>query len=89
VDLYSPDGQALERVRVISPSCIFLLIHIRWMFILFPAPGAGTDFNPSQEEYLQCVKTIVGDDSLPVEILGISKWFINEIVAEYYSDGNM
>ncbi|KAG9234564.1 FAD binding domain-containing protein [Amylocarpus encephaloides] len=60
-----------------------------WMFILFPAPGAGVDFAPSDEEYLKCVKKMVGDDSLPLEILGISKWFINEIVAEYYSDGNI
>ncbi|KAF4611368.1 hypothetical protein G7Y89_g15645 [Cudoniella acicularis] len=60
-----------------------------WMFILFPAPGAGVDFSPSPEEYLSCIKTMVGDDSLPVKILGISKWFINEIVAEYYSDGNI
>lgn len=59
------------------------------MFILFPPPGAGVDFSPSQEEYYDCVRTMVGDDSIPIEILGISKWFINEIVAEYYSDGNM
>lgn len=59
------------------------------MFILFPKPGAGVDFNPTDEEYLSCVKTMVGDDSLPVEILGVSKWFINEIVAEYYSESNM
>lgn len=61
----------------------------RWMFIMLPAPGAGVDFSPSPEEYLDAVKAAVGDDSLPVEILGISKWFINEVVAEYYSDGNM
>jgi hypothetical protein len=59
------------------------------MSILFPMPGAGTDFAPSHVEYLECVKKVVGDDSIPVEILGISKWFINKIVAEYYSDGNM
>jgi hypothetical protein len=59
------------------------------MFILFPAPGAGVDFSPSHGEYLRCVKIIVGDDSIPVEILNISKWFINEIVAEKYSDGNV
>jgi hypothetical protein len=59
------------------------------MFILFPAPGAGVDFQPTHEEYLNCVKGMVGDDSLSVEILGISQWFINEIVAEYYSEGNM
>jgi hypothetical protein len=59
------------------------------MFILLPAPGAGVDFSPTHEEYLDCVKKMVGDDSLPVKILGISKWFVNEIVAEYYSDGNV
>ena len=59
------------------------------MFILLPKPGAGVYFNPSDEEYLACVKTIIGDDSIPIEILGISKWFINETVAEYYSEDNM
>jgi hypothetical protein len=59
------------------------------MFILFPKPGAGVDFNPTNEEYLDCIKTMVGDDSIPVEIIGVSKWFINEIVAEFYSDSNM
>jgi hypothetical protein len=59
------------------------------MFILIPKPGSGVEFSPSDEEYLQVCKTIVGDDSLPLEILGISKWFINEVVAEHYSDGNM
>lgn len=59
------------------------------MFILLPPPGAGVDFSPSPEEYLDCVKTLVGDDTIPVEILGVSKWFINEIVAEYYSKDNM
>jgi len=58
------------------------------MLILFPAPGAGTDFNPTHDEYLACAKTVIGDDSLPVEILGVSKWFINEIVAEHYSNVN-
>lgn len=59
------------------------------MFILFPSPEAGTSFNPSDEEYLKCVKDMIGDDSIPVEVLGVSKWFINETVAEYYSDGNV
>ncbi|KAL2352871.1 FAD binding domain-containing protein [Cryomyces antarcticus] len=60
-----------------------------WMFILFPAPGAGVEFETSDAEYLVRVKELIGDDSIPVEILGVSKWFINEIVAEYYSDGNV
>ncbi|ESZ97364.1 hypothetical protein SBOR_2248 [Sclerotinia borealis F-4128] len=60
-----------------------------WMFILFPSPEAGTSFKPSNEEYLKCIKDMIGDDSIPVEILGVSKWLINETVAEYYSDGNI
>jgi hypothetical protein len=72
-------------------TCIVRMVRPwnEWMFILFPRPGTGVEFNPSQDEYLQCVKNVVGDDDLKVEILNISKWFINETVAEYYSEGNM
>lgn len=59
------------------------------MFIFIPQPGTGVDFQASDEDYLKRVKECVGDDSIPVEILGVSKWFINETVAEYYPDGNM
>lgn len=59
------------------------------MFILFPSPGTGVEFKNSHEEYLRRVKELVGDDSIPAEILGVSKWYINEIVAEYYSKDNM
>lgn len=58
-----------------------------WMFIMLPKPGTGVEFNPSMEAYLKRVKDMIGDDSLPAEILSIAKWYINEIVAEYYSDG--
>lgn len=59
------------------------------MFILIPSPDSGTEFTPTDEEYLKCVKDMIGDDSIPAEVLGISKWLVNETVAEYYSDGNM
>jgi hypothetical protein len=59
------------------------------MFIVFPSPGAQIDTFPTQEEYLKRVKQFIGDDSLPVKILDVSKWYINEIVAESYSQGNM
>jgi 2-polyprenyl-6-methoxyphenol hydroxylase-like FAD-dependent oxidoreductase len=35
------------------------------------------------------MKQCVGDESVDVEILDVSKWYINEIVAERYSDGNI
>ncbi|EMC93288.1 hypothetical protein BAUCODRAFT_36969 [Baudoinia panamericana UAMH 10762] len=61
-----------------------------WMFIILPEPSFK-DFSirPSNEEYLRRVREWIGDDSLPVKILDVSKWYINEIVAEYYSDGNI
>lgn len=60
-----------------------------WMFILFPAPGSGTEFVTSDQEYLKRIKEMIGDDSVAVELLGVSKWFVNETVAEHYNDGNI
>ena len=59
-----------------------------WMFILFPTPEFDTSTNPSTEEYLQRVRDFIGDET-KAEILDVSKWFINEIVAEEYSRGNV
>lgn len=72
-------------------SCIARMVKPwhEWMFILFPDRDAPSDINPSKEEYLQRVKEFIGDDSIPVEVLGVSKWYINEIVAEKYSKGNV
>ncbi|CRG90480.1 Phenol 2-monooxygenase [Talaromyces islandicus] len=59
-----------------------------WMFILFTTPGTDFNIQPSNEEYLERVKELIGDNT-PAEILSVSKWFINETVAEEYSRGNV
>lgn len=59
-----------------------------WMFILFPTKDFDPRANPSNEEYLQRVREFIGDET-PAEIIDVSKWNINEIVAEEYSRGNM
>jgi hypothetical protein len=62
-----------------------------WMFILFPSREYKIDSNgkgPTNEEYLARVKEFIGDDT-PAEIISVSKWYINEIVAEKYSEGNL
>lgn len=62
-----------------------------WMFIFLPAPGAdltADDMDASDDEYLARVRQFIGDDSVKVELVNASRWWINEIVAEYYSDGN-
>jgi 2-polyprenyl-6-methoxyphenol hydroxylase-like FAD-dependent oxidoreductase len=63
-----------------------------WMFIFLPAPGADVTLDAmtaTHDEYMVRIKQMIGDDSIDVEILDASKWWINETVAEYYSDGNV
>lgn len=60
-----------------------------WLCIVFPAPGADQTIKPSEEDYLKLVHQFIGDDSVSVQILGVSNWQINEIAAERYSRDNM
>lgn len=59
-----------------------------WMFIMFPKPGYEGP-RPTEAEYLVQVKNFIGDDSIPAEIMSISGWTINDIIAERYSEGNV
>lgn len=59
-----------------------------WMFILFPTKDFDASVEVSEEAYKQRVKEFIGDDT-KVDILSVSKWFVNDIVAERYSEGNM
>lgn len=80
-DCKHPDSGCWAIARMIKP-------WTEWMFILSTAPG--TDYSsvqPSNEDYLKRVKELIGDDT-PAEILGVSKWVINETVAQEYSKGN-
>lgn len=81
-DEETPDWAWVSIVRMVRP-------WHEWMFILFPKPGTGVEFSPSPEEYLAVVNKIVDDETLSVEILDISRWYINEIVAEHYSKENV
>ena len=80
-DRENPDFGWMGVVRMVKP-------WHEWMFILFPKPNwQGPD--PTTEEYLQQVKNFIGDDSIPARIINVSKWSVNEIVAEQYSKGNV
>ncbi|KAK5687692.1 hypothetical protein LTS10_001832 [Elasticomyces elasticus] len=59
-----------------------------WMFILFPKPGCEA-LDPSDDQYLEAVRGFIGDDSVQVMVKSISKWYINETVANDYSSGNV
>ncbi|KAK6440389.1 hypothetical protein LTR95_003396 [Oleoguttula sp. CCFEE 5521] len=61
-----------------------------WIFILFPGGGETKALEEcTDDQYVEHIKTLIGDASVSVDVLGISKWIINEIVAEQYSRGNV
>src|SRR5690606_22584940 len=60
-------------------------------FIFLPHPASNVtaeELDAPEAEYIARVKEMLGDDSVEPEILDVSKWQINEIVAERYNDGN-
>ena len=59
-----------------------------WIFSLFPSLHAKDPKQPTNDEYLKRIKQFIGDDT-PAEILKVSKWAINEIVAKEYSKGKV
>lgn len=80
-DRNHPDFGWMGIVRMVKP-------WNEWMFILIPNQDFDPQIEPSTEEYLKRVRELIGDDT-PAEILNVSKWYINEVVAEEYSRGNM
>lgn len=59
-----------------------------WMFVLIPERDVDLSIQPTMEEYEARIRDFIGDDT-PAEILDISRWYINEVVAKSYSKANM
>ena len=60
-----------------------------WLFIVLPEHGEELENNPTNEEWLGRMKEFIGDDSIDTEILGVSKWRINDVVAQRFSEGRV
>lgn len=78
-DKEHPDFGWMGIVRMVKP-------WDEWMFILFPNKDYDLSKRPEMEEYEKRVHDFIGDDT-PIEVLNVSRWFINEIVADTYSKG--
>lgn len=81
LDEEDPDFAWIGCMRMVKP-------WHEWICVIFPAPTAERVVRP-HADYLKRVKQLIGDDSIDVEIIGVSTWTINEIAAEYYSVGNV
>ncbi|KIW37179.1 uncharacterized protein PV06_10798 [Exophiala oligosperma] len=81
-DVSHPDFAWIGFPRMVKP-------WHEWVFIMFPVPGYKADIPPTQEHWMKRIKQIIGDDSVDVEILNVSKWLVNNIWAEKYAKGNV
>jgi 2-polyprenyl-6-methoxyphenol hydroxylase-like FAD-dependent oxidoreductase len=75
-------------------ACIVRMVRPwdEWMFIFLPRPGTDPDavgMEASTDEYLDQIKEVIGDSRLSPRVADVSKWRINEVVADKYSDGNV
>jgi 2-polyprenyl-6-methoxyphenol hydroxylase-like FAD-dependent oxidoreductase len=60
-----------------------------WVFNCFPLPDYDSKFRPSNEDWLKRIRQMIGDDSVEVQIVKVSKWQINDVAAEQYSRGRV
>jgi hypothetical protein len=81
-DVENPDFAGWSIVRMVKP-------WYEWLVIMMYKPTCPAEFTPSLEQVKAQVQSVIGDDSIPVEIQRVDKWIINETVAESYSRGNM
>jgi 2-polyprenyl-6-methoxyphenol hydroxylase-like FAD-dependent oxidoreductase len=57
-----------------------------WLFVAFPKTPDAVIGDRSKEEWEEIVRDMVGED-IEVKVLGVSKWAVNESVAERYDGG--
>ncbi|OAL20108.1 hypothetical protein AYO22_09258 [Fonsecaea multimorphosa] len=81
-DVEQPDFAAWSIVRMVKP-------WYEWLVIMMYKPTCPADFMPEKKQVEDQAKSVLGDVSIPVDILRIDKWFINETVAECYSKGQV
>ena len=60
-----------------------------WQFLFLPHPSLDPGFVPSIEQCTERIKQWIGDETIPVTVHSVSKWMINEKIAERYSSGNV
>lgn len=77
-----PDFAAWSIVRMVKP-------WYEWLIIMMYKATCPAEFLPNHNEVARHVKAVIGDDSIPVNVLRVDKWHINETVAEIYNKGRV
>ena len=81
----APEWGWLVIMRMVKP-------WSEWIMILFQKPGWKPPHDgwlPSQAEYEKRVQDLIGNDSIPFKVTGVSKWLVNEVWADKYQEGRV
>lgn len=77
----APDWSATASVRMVRPWNEFI--------VSMHAARHIEEFNPTDEQILQRLHQLFGDETIPIELLGHYQWHINEQVARRWQKGRV
>lgn len=78
----APDWSAVGNFRMVRPWDEFVVS-------MHPATKDPSSFKPTNESILARLHSMIGDPNVPIEILSIFSWSINDQVAERWSKGRV
>jgi 2-polyprenyl-6-methoxyphenol hydroxylase-like FAD-dependent oxidoreductase len=78
----APDWSAVGNFRMVRPWTEFVVS-------MHPSQRDGKIFEPTKEDILKRLYQMIGDDTIPIEILSSFRWTINDQVARTWQKGNV
>lgn len=78
----APDWSAVGNFRMVRPWNEFVVS-------MHPGDRNGETFEPTEDDIVRRLHQMIGDDSVPIQILSTFRWTINDQVARYSQKGNV
>jgi 2-polyprenyl-6-methoxyphenol hydroxylase-like FAD-dependent oxidoreductase len=78
----APNWSAVGNFRMVRP-------WVEWIVSMHPSHKNGQSFSPTQADIMKRLYQMIGDDSVPIEILSTFQWTINDQVASTWQSGRV
>ena len=78
----APEWSAVGNFRMVRPWTEFVVS-------MHPATKNGAHFDPTEDAILKRLHQMIGDDTVPIEILSTFSWTINDQVADTWQHGRV
>jgi 2-polyprenyl-6-methoxyphenol hydroxylase-like FAD-dependent oxidoreductase len=78
----APQWSAVGNFRMVRPWNEFVVS-------MHPASKDGAPFEPTEKDIIDRLHQMIGDSTIPINILSTFRWTINDQVAESYQKGNV